>query len=58
MATTTMMTMTRSRVTGPVETMGDVDCDVHVDSVDALKILRHVASLSAAQSEPCRDVGP
>ena len=41
-----------------VETMGDVDCDGDVDSVDALKVLRHVASLSVAQTEPCRDLGP
>jgi ubiquinone biosynthesis protein UbiJ len=36
---------------------GDVDCDGDVDSVDALKELRHVAVLPVSQSEPCPDIG-
>jgi hypothetical protein len=36
---------------------GDVDCNGGVNSVDSLKILRHVASLSVAQTEPCDDIG-
>jgi hypothetical protein len=39
---------------------GDVDCsdgDTPVSSVDALKLLRHVAGLSVNQTEPCDDVG-
>ncbi len=36
---------------------GDADCDGDVDSVDALKILRYVAALPVAQTEPCPDIG-
>jgi hypothetical protein len=36
---------------------GDVDCSGTVNSIDALKILRHAAGLSVIQTEPCRDVG-
>jgi hypothetical protein len=39
---------------------GDVDCSdgsSPVGSVDALKLLRHVASLSVTQNEPCTDIG-
>ncbi len=36
---------------------GNVDCNQAVNSVDALKILRHNAGLSVAQSEPCLDLG-
>ncbi len=36
---------------------GDVDCDGDVDSVDALKVLRHVAGLGVTQTEPCPDIG-
>ena len=36
---------------------GDVDCDGDVDAVDALKGLRHVASLPVTQNDPCPDVG-
>jgi hypothetical protein len=36
---------------------GDVDCDDDVDSVDSLKVLRHVAGLDVAQTEPCPDIG-
>jgi hypothetical protein len=36
---------------------GDVDCDSDVDSVDALKLLRHVAGLSVSQNDPCPDIG-
>lgn len=32
---------------------GDDDCDGDVDSVDALKTLRHVASLPVSQTQPC-----
>lgn len=35
---------------------GDVDCDIDVDSVDALKDLRHVAALSVSQTEPCPNI--
>ena len=35
---------------------GDVDCSRVINSVDALKLLRHVAGLSVAQTEPCPDV--
>jgi hypothetical protein len=36
---------------------GDVDCNGTVTSVDALKVLRHVADLSVSQTEPCPDIG-
>lgn len=36
---------------------GDIDCSGGVNSIDALKILRHAAGLSVAQTEPCRDIG-
>jgi len=36
---------------------GNADCNQAVNAVDALKILRYVAGLSVAQSEPCKDVG-
>lgn len=36
---------------------GNVDCNQVVNATDALKILRYVAGLSVAQSEPCKDVG-
>jgi hypothetical protein len=36
---------------------GNVDCDFAVTSVDSLKLLRHAAALSVAQSEPCTDIG-
>jgi hypothetical protein len=36
---------------------GDVDCTSAVNSVDALKLLRHVASLSVSQNEPCPNIG-
>ncbi len=36
---------------------GDNDCDGDVDTVDALKGLRHVAALDVAQNEPCTDLG-
>ncbi len=36
---------------------GNVDCNQAVNSVDALKVLRHNAGLSVAQSEPCLDLG-
>lgn len=38
-------------------TQGDVDCNGGVDSVDALKELRHSAALSVAQVEPCPNIG-
>jgi hypothetical protein len=34
-----------------------VDCDGDVDSVDGLKILRHVAGLSVVQAGPCPPIG-
>lgn len=36
---------------------GDVDCAYHVTSVDALKVLRHVAALPVSQNEPCPRLG-
>jgi hypothetical protein len=36
---------------------GDVDCSGGVNSIDALKLSRHVAGLSVAQTEPCPDIG-
>jgi hypothetical protein len=36
--------------------MGDTDCNVNVNSVDSLKILRFVALLSVSQTEPCPDL--
>lgn len=36
---------------------GNVDCNQVINATDALKILRYVAGLSVAQSEPCKDVG-
>jgi hypothetical protein len=41
---------------GP-DIMGDIDCSGGVSAVDALKVLRHGASLSVAQTEPCNDPG-
>jgi hypothetical protein len=49
--------LARLGAAGMLTQMGDVDCDEDVDSVDALKILRSVASLPVAQTEPCRDIG-
>jgi hypothetical protein len=36
---------------------GNVDCNQAINSIDALKVLRFSASLSVAQSEPCKDIG-
>ena len=36
---------------------GDVDCNHVVNAVDALKQLRHVASLSVSQTQPCTAIG-
>jgi hypothetical protein len=36
---------------------GDVDCSGAVNSIDALKLSRHVAGMPVAQTEPCPDVG-
>jgi Tol biopolymer transport system component len=36
---------------------GNVDCSNSVNGIDALKVLRHSASLSVSQSEPCLDIG-
>ena len=36
---------------------GDVDCNSRVDSVDALKVLRHVANLSVVRTQPCPAFG-
>jgi hypothetical protein len=35
----------------------DIDCNGLVSAVDALKILRHIASLEVNQVEPCPDIG-
>jgi hypothetical protein len=35
---------------------GDVDCDEDVDSVDSLKILRHVAQLTVNQGPDCPEI--
>jgi hypothetical protein len=44
--------------TGPAFLRGDVDCSGgDPSSVDALKILRHVAKLTVTQTEPCTDIG-
>jgi nitrous oxidase accessory protein NosD len=36
---------------------GNVDCDESVNAIDALKVLRHAASLLVAQNDPCLDIG-
>ena len=36
---------------------GDVDCSGAVNSIDALKLSRHVAGLSVAQMQPCPAIG-
>ena len=36
---------------------GDVQCDVDVDTVDALQGLRHVAALPVFQEEDCQEIG-
>lgn len=36
---------------------GDVDCSLAINSVDALKVLRHNAGLSVTQTEPCANIG-
>jgi hypothetical protein len=36
---------------------GNMDCDSAINSVDALKLLRHSAGLTVTQSEPCADLG-
>ncbi len=38
-------------------TQGNVDCDPDVDSVDALKVQRHVAGLSVGQRPGCPAIG-
>src|SRR3990172_11578721 len=35
----------------------DIDCNANVNAVDALKILRYLAGMPYAQSEPCPDIG-
>jgi hypothetical protein len=44
-------------VDGTLRTWGDNDCSGAVNSVDALKTLRYVASLPVQQNEPCPDIG-
>jgi hypothetical protein len=44
-------------VEGEVGISGDVDCSGGVNSIDALKLLRHVAGLDVAQTDPCPDIG-
>jgi hypothetical protein len=36
---------------------GNVDCNLSVNSIDSLKVLRHSAGLSVAQEEPCLNIG-
>jgi hypothetical protein len=36
---------------------GDVDCNLSINSVDSLKVLRHNAGLSVSQTEPCANIG-
>jgi hypothetical protein len=36
---------------------GNVDCNQAINSIDALKVLRHSAGLQVSQSEPCSDLG-
>ncbi len=38
-------------------TQGNIDCDPDVDSVDALKVQRHVAGLSVSQQRGCPAIG-
>jgi len=35
---------------------GNVDCDLTITAVDALKVLRHTARLDVQQNEPCFDI--
>jgi Tol biopolymer transport system component len=42
---------------GPELTQGNVDCDQDVDSVDALKQLRHVAAMPVSQEPGCPEIG-
>src|SRR3990172_9476023 len=37
--------------------LGNVDCDLAINSIDALKVLRYSSGLAVAQSEPCADIG-
>ncbi len=41
----------------PAPTLTSVDCDGDIDSVDGLKILRHVAGLSVGQPGSCPPIG-
>jgi hypothetical protein len=50
-------TPTAPATAGPALTQGDVDCDLDVDSVDALKQLRHVAGMSVSQEPVCPQIG-
>jgi hypothetical protein len=50
-------TATPTGTPGPPLTQGDVDCSGGVGSVDALKVLRHVASLPVNNPETCPDIG-
>jgi hypothetical protein len=36
---------------------GNVDCNLAINSVDSLKVLRHSAGLGVSQDEPCRNIG-
>jgi len=40
----------------PAGAFGNVDCGGGINSVDALKLLRHNASLSVTQTDPCPDI--
>jgi hypothetical protein len=41
----------------PISVKGDLDCDDDVDSVDALRVLRHVAGLGNNLPQGCEPLG-
>jgi Zn-dependent metalloprotease len=45
-----------SPTVGPAS-FGNVDCDGAINSVDALKVLRHASGQAVTQTEPCPDIG-
>ncbi|TMC00262.1 MAG: hypothetical protein E6J42_01355 [Chloroflexi bacterium] len=44
-------------ITPPPLTQGDIDCSGHVNSIDALRLLRYVAGLDVTQNQPCPPPG-